>query len=427
MRILTVVFDLQKGGTQRAAQNFAEAYHAAGHDSRVWAPETGGVREEELRTRGVPCWIGRGPQLFEQIRGWNPEVIHLHSLLLNHDDVIRTLKSCPSAAVVETNVFSIPSPWVDQVDVSFQLSRWCEWLYLARGGPPERTAVVPYPVRTGGFRRASPDAVEAFRRSHCIGRDEILLGRIGQSYERKWSPLLLDAFEHVRRTGIPAKLLVVNAPTAVLARCERSPYAADVIFVREIIGDEAISVAYSAMDVFVHVADQGESFGLVLTEAMLCETPVAVFSTPWEDNSQPEVVGNRVGGLVATTRKGFLNAVVRLCRDEPLRRRLGGQGRERVLDRYDSAAVARLALAHACKQPGSTRSSTTVKDVLAMYKDAVDTPSHFTTAVIGRFQRLQLPRYTTGYQPWSSFAIKCMKAAGRRLGLRRASVESAES
>jgi glycosyltransferase involved in cell wall biosynthesis len=277
-------------------------------------------------------------------------------------------------------------------------------------------AVVPNPIRTSGFRRVPDDEIRSFRRHHGIGEAELLLGRIGQFYDRKWSPLLIDAFEHVRKAGLAAKLVVVNAPQTILARCKASPYWSDVIVIDEIIGDESMSLAYSAIDVFVHVADQGESFGIVLTESMLCETPCVVMSTPWEDNSQPDVVGNMVGGLVATSRRGFYDALMRLCRDQPLRRRLGSQGRNRVLERFDSQAVARDALECIRQQPTAGMPASTA-DVLTMYRDAIDIPSWLTLACVPRFRRLQLTRYTTGYEPWSRFFVKCVQVAGRRLGL----------
>jgi glycosyltransferase involved in cell wall biosynthesis len=416
MRILTVVFNLEKGGTQRAAQNFAEAYLSDGHDSRLLALRAGGVREKELRERGVAVWSPLDEPSAAEIRRWSPEVVHLHSHGLEPSAVRLIRTACQAAFVVETNVFSRPSPWVDDVDVSFQLSRWCEWLYRVRGGSVGRMAVVPNPIRTSGFRRAAPEAIAAFRQRHSVAPTDILLGRIGQFYPRKWSPLLLDAFEHAKASGVPAKLLLVNAPSTILDRCKTSRWRDDIVVIDEIIGDDAMSEAYSAIDVFVHAADQGESFGIVLTEAMLCETPSVVMSTPWEDNSQPDVVGNMVGGLVATTRRGFMDAVVRLCRDEPLRRQLGRQGRERVIQRFDSRAVARDALAYVGERLPS-KAPTTFDEIMAIYSDAVDSPSWFTRAAIGRLRRLQLSRYTTGYEPWSRFVRKCVHVAGRRLGL----------
>jgi glycosyltransferase involved in cell wall biosynthesis len=423
MRILTVVFNLEKGGTQRAAQNFAEAYLGEGHDSRVLTTQPGGVREVELRDRGVPLWTSWDERTAADIAAWSPHVVHLHSHGLQPDDVRQVVASAPKATVIETNVFSRPSPWVADVDVSFQLSPWCAWLYVTRGGPPARTAIVPNPIRTEGFRRTSAEAISRFRTEYGIGEGDLLLGRIGQAYHRKWSPLLIDAFEHVRRKGIRAKLMVVNAPNSILDRARHSAWAADVVAIDQIIGDDAMSVAYSAMDIFVHAADQGESFGIVLTEAMLCETPCVTFSTPWEDNSQPGVVGHMRGGLVATTRGGFYSALERLCRDPAMRRKLGGAGRKKVLEDYESTAVAREALRLAAA--GCVAAAPTRADVLASYRDAADTPSWLTCTALGRWPRLQATRYTTGYEPWSRFGERCIQVAGRRLGMRAGETEDA--
>ncbi len=417
MRILTVVFNLEKGGTQRAAQNFAEAYLGDGHDSRLLAMRAGGVREVELRERGACLWTSLDDRTAAEIAAWRPEVVHLHSHGLEPAEVRAVVAAAPGATVVETNVFSRPSAWVRDVDISFQLSPWCAWLYVTRGGPAAKTAVVPNPIRAEGFRRVSAEAIARFRTRHGVGEQELLLGRVGQAYRRKWSPLLVDAFEHVRRAGVPAKLLVVNAPESILHRARRSPWAADVVTIERIIGDEALSEAYSAMDVFVHAADQGESFGIVLTEAMLCETPCVTFSTPWEDNSQPGVVGNMQGGIVATTPWGFDRALERLCRDPDLRRALGRAGREKVLRDYESTAVAREALRLATAAKSIAASPPTRADVLAMYRDAADAPSWLTSTALGRWPRLQLTRYTTGYEPWRRLGEKCVRVAGRRLGL----------
>ena len=49
MKILTVVYNLEKGGTQRVAQIFAEAYHELGYDSRILSLYGLGCRYDEIR------------------------------------------------------------------------------------------------------------------------------------------------------------------------------------------------------------------------------------------------------------------------------------------------------------------------------------------------------------------------------------------
>lgn len=418
MRILTVVGDLDKGGTQRVAQNFAEAYQSLQQDSRVLATREGGVRHDELALAGIPVWVGMEPDTMAAIREWRPEIVHIHSHGPTPGDIREILRHCPNVPVVETNVFSRPSPWVDDVDVSFQLSTWCRWLYARRAATRAPSAVLPNAVKVGGFCRVSQDRIDGFRAKHGIAPDEFLIGRVGQADESKWSLLLVRTFEHLRDRGIPAKLIVVNAPPRILDSCRSSRHASAVIMIDKVIGDEALSTVYSAIDLFVHVADGGESFGLVLAESMLCETPAVTLSTPWNDNSQGEVVGHGVGGLVATTPKGFIDAVTTLIQDPERRRELGRRGRERVLARFDSIVLARQALDYVANRGQRQLSHPPDRNtIVAIYRDAADRPSLLTTLVVGRFPRLELTRYTTGYEPWPAFFDRCVRFLAKRCGL----------
>lgn len=416
MRILSVLRDLDKGGTQRVAQNFAEAYQALGHESRVLATRAGGVRHEELARQGVHVWLRTQPETMAAIAEWRPDIVHIHSHGPTREEMRRVLDCCRSATVIETNVFSRPSPWIAKVDVSFQLSTWCRWLYARRAGTRAPSAVLPNAVKVGGFHRVPPERIGAFRAEHGIGPDELVIGRIGQADESKWSALLVDTFEHLRDQGIPVKLVVVNAPQNIVARCHSSQHAAAVIVIDKVIGDEALSTVYSAMDLFVHVADHGESFGLVLAESMLCETPVVTLSTPWRDNTQGEVVGHGVGGLVATTPAGFIVAVADLIRDPVQRREFGRRGRERILARYDSMTLAREALNHAMTGgPQKALPPPDRRTILALYCDAGDSPSWLTTLLLGRLSRLELTRYSTGYETWYAFGQRCLGFCLRRI------------
>jgi glycosyltransferase involved in cell wall biosynthesis len=426
LRILTVVLDLEKGGTQRAAQVFAEAYASLGHDSRVLAMEATGPRARELEQSRIPVWDGRDSDAIHVAAAWAPDVIHLHSLRLEPEFVSVLVRACGAKSVIETSVFSVPSPWEDLLDTSFQLGTWCEWLYARRGGNPKKSAIVPYPVDERGFFRAPPEDAGAFRQRWGIAPGDILILRVGQAYPGKWSPLLLDAFAELVSGGEQAKLMLVNAPNELLKLADTSPHRERICVVDQIIGDAGLRVAYSAADIFAHVADQGESFGMVLAEAMLCNTPVVTMSTPWGDNTQTEVVGNMRGGLVTTSRRGFVEALRALARDPSLRKSLGEGARSRVLERYSALAVAEQAIALARDRRRST-SDGQVRDagawaadrqaILRVYSDAFDPPRALLRASIGRVGRLQLPRYLSGYQPWNRLGKVVLHSCGARLGL----------
>lgn len=409
MRILTIVADLGKGGTQRAAQNFALAYKQLGHDSRVISTRAGGVRFQELLSQNLRPWIGMASPTLTEIKAWSPEVLHIHSQGPTQAEVDLLLDTCLPATVVETNVFSRPSPWVSHVDLSFQLTTWCHWLYAERTNHAAPAAVVPNPINTASFRRSTHEKITAFRTKYGIDAGDILLGRVGQSHEAKWSPLLLHAFEMLRDDRLPAKLMVVNPPPSVITHCSQSRHASHILIVDEVIGDTNLNVLYSAFDIFVHAADLGESFGLALAESLLCETPVVTLSTPWNDNSQCEVVRHELGGFVATTPPGFISAVRTLALQPVARRALGSAGRQHILRNFDSLKVAQMAIQYMHPENRIRLASPPNRGTLLdIYRDAYDTPSRLTLATLGRLPRLSLTRYSTGYEPWSNFGKRLM-------------------
>jgi hypothetical protein len=101
---------------------------------------------------------------------------------------------------------------------------------------------------------------------------------------------------------------------------------------------------YSSMDCFVHGAQIGESFGMVLAEAMLCGCPVVTASRPHKDNSQVEVVGHRRGGVVAASLANLDDALHTFRYDTRLRAELEPNPRDWVLSRFAADHVAALAL-----------------------------------------------------------------------------------
>ncbi len=93
---------------------------------------------------------------------------------------------------------------------------------------------------------------------------------------------------------------------------------------------------YAAADVFAAPATGGESFGLVLAEAMAAGAPVVAGDNP----GYRAVLRDGRDGLLTPPRDpaALAATIERLLDDEPLRRRLIDAGRARARD-FDVAAV----------------------------------------------------------------------------------------
>ncbi|MGB3586625.1 MAG: hypothetical protein WBA23_08805, partial [Tunicatimonas sp.] len=168
MKILTVVKDLGKGGTQRAAQNFCEGYKILGHNSRLYAVNEGGFRGDELERSGIVVYTNYCRETTTNIEEWSPELIHIHSHDMNPQLVMELKALLPNAKFVETNVFSTLSEYTSVLDRSFQLSKWCSYLYLSRGGSTEKLRIVPNPNKTQCFYKASQQEIAAFKKSYHL-------------------------------------------------------------------------------------------------------------------------------------------------------------------------------------------------------------------------------------------------------------------
>ncbi len=414
MKILTVVCDLGKGGVARTACMFAAGYRRLGVDSRVLATTEGGPREADLKAHDVPCLHGLNEESLQTILSWNPDAVHVHSHGFSDQEMKHLETIFSGRVVVEQNIFSRRYPWTARMDYSFQMSYWCLWRFCNNApDAADKAVLVPNSADPSAFRKASDADVAAFREQHGIPRNALVIGRIGQLHFTKWSPVLIDAFNRLARKYKSLHLVLVNPSIHVRKQAADSPFTKQIVLIDKIIGDAALSIAYSAMDVFALAADQGESFGNVLVEAMLCETPAVALSTPWQDNSQCEVVGHNKGGLIALTPKGFRKAIDTLLRDPLLRTTLGKTGRKRVAQKYEYIRTAQHSLDIIQGKSAPIDPATLDGQILEIYQDAFERASPLTLLFI-RKRLLRLTRYTTHYWPMRQLPAELLKTALKR-------------
>ena len=327
MKILTVVYSIGPGGTERAAVNYAAAYKRSGCDSRIWVLGNGLDRKEKLDKEQVICYLDKINDAHEQhkvdIIAWKPDIVHIHSVDKEILHIAASLKAI-GAKVVETNVFS--RPHYDRsgsiIDVSFQLAYWGLWKYHQWMRCEKAKPInlrLPYLIFEEDFSLPKDqNAKHQLCAELNIPLNSFIAGRVGQAHPSKWDVRILDVAERVvtRNNGIYFVFVGLPEKFKKLLVALPQKIQKNIRLIDFISGDEALTNFYSALDVFVHMSAIGESFGYVLTESLLCGCPVICLSTPFKDNAQFEVVENKIGGYCTTSVKEFVARLLDISKNK---------------------------------------------------------------------------------------------------------------
>jgi phosphatidyl-myo-inositol alpha-mannosyltransferase len=186
---------------------------------------------------------------------------------------------------------------------------------------PGEYKVIPNGVDINRFQRAVPLA------RWQDGPGNILF--VGRFEPRKGLLDLLKAYRILKKTGCECRLLVVG--TGPLWREARRYVASarlrDVEFLGRV-SDEEKAQLFRTADVYVSPATGGESFGIVLLEAMASGTAIVASDIHGYKN----VVRRGREALLVPPRepKAIAAAIARLINDDALRAEMGAAGRERA-------------------------------------------------------------------------------------------------
>ena len=407
-KILVLVCDLDKGGVQRTAQNFADGFKKLGHRVRVLATNSGGIRESSLNELGIKYWIGFDSEILEKIIKWRPEIIFLQDCGISYSHIKLLKKNLPKTIFIEQNTFSKPSKWVGFLDFSFQMTYWSLWKYIRKSKKRiEKIDVLPYPIKTSSFYHANQNEIIRFKTSYNIPLDNFVIGRIGQSNQGKWSDILINSFEEIikEKNKLNFTLLLVNPPKNILKSVQYSKAKKNIVIIKKINKDDDLRSAYSSMDIFALAAEQGESFGHVLAESMLCEIPVVALSTPWFDNSQCEVVGHMKGGLICLSPKSFKDGLIKMIEDKNLRIMLGESARKKIILSYDYLKVC-SDLFEKISNIEEENLFNINRKVRTIYSKSFDIPNPFTILLIRLSFGLTFTRLSTGYQSINAYLMR---------------------
>jgi phosphatidylinositol alpha-mannosyltransferase len=371
------------GGVTRHIEALSAELSALGHDARILAPFDPddalsrrlhrGASPQQLappegfvalgRTMGFPAngavsnlvALPAGMlALRRELRSGGYDVLHIHEPvvpLLGWDALCSTSPDLPLVGTFHTysenaltngiaNVLGARRR-MNHLHARIAVSEAAAW--TARRFYGGRYRIVPNGVHLGGDQDGAPDMQTA-----SDGPLRILF--IGQAVERKGLPVLLRAFEALREQ-VPATLTLVGADSEEVA-----PMMLDDRGVQALgkVSESRKLAELARADVLCAPSLHGESFGMVLTEALAASTPVIASDIP----GYRDVVRDGIDGLLTPPGDALAlaEALRSLALDPAARARLSGAARLRaerfawphvaaeVLDCYEQAiAVGRPA------------------------------------------------------------------------------------
>ncbi len=353
------------GGVQSHVRHLAEQLRSAGDDVLVVAPGGAGVspastgrsgRQDgfvnvgstiEVPFNGSIAPIPLSPlavrRALAELQHFRPEVVHVHEPGVPVLSLGVTLWG-PTPLVATFHAFSerdlayrAVSPLVRQA-----ARRLAARLAVSRAAVSYHARVLGLPA--GSFREV-PNGVDVERFASASPPEDLVDERptllfVGRLEPRKGVEELLHAFVQLKSRRADLRLLVVGEGPEH-DRCQAllpSRLHPAVTFLGQVPHDELPRIFASA-DVFVAPSRGGESFGIVLLEAMAAGLPVVATALP----GYVSFVRDGVHGRLVPTKdtRALADAVDTLLANSVLRQAMGAQGRE-TARHYDWKVVAEM-------------------------------------------------------------------------------------
>jgi len=334
VRVLHIANSLGPGGTEKVMQLLVSHLDRTRFLPAVYSPEDG-VRAAQIRALGVETYVGG--DLLSVLGRFRPSVVHLHRAGWPEPALLTPVKRANVPVVVETNVFGRhdPSPQARIIDRTLFVSRFCLERFRRATGLDDtgRYGFLYNPVDTDFFARAA-------RKDRDFSRP--VIGRISRPDPGKWSRLALDILPILARElpGFSCRILGGIPEAHDFVR--QNGLESSVVFHDPVSTDAEIAAFLDQVSLLAHANDTGESFGLVIAEAMACGLPVVTHPAQGDrDNAQLELVDHGVTGLVADNAADYAEAVRHLLTHPDEARRMGEAGRAKAARLYRVQDIAR--------------------------------------------------------------------------------------
>ena len=350
IRIIEAVNQLGLGGTEYAVQLFSKFLDKDRFEVTVIGLLNGGERVRLIENLGIKVILLNGDliklgQLLQET-----DVFHWHGNGSLDPKLFQVIKANKPKIVIQTNVFGQfdNSPFYDVIDYDLYISK----MILVRrmkldnklqNNYASKRKVLPYPVDTDHINSLLPAEAEvnSFKKANNL-QDKFIAGRIGRSDDHKFDLMTLDGFAEFAKKNEAARFLLLGSTPKISAHAASLGISDKIITLSTTSDLRQLLVYYKAMDVFLAASSIGESFGMVLAEAMTCGTPVVTISTEKRDNAQIEVIDNdRTGFVVKRDRKKIAAALTQLYQYPQERLKLSTASKQKISKDYKADKIVR--------------------------------------------------------------------------------------
>ncbi|PRX46169.1 phosphatidylinositol alpha-mannosyltransferase [Prauserella shujinwangii] len=339
------------GGVQGHVVDLAKALLARGHRVSVLAPadedaELPGFVHPAGRALGIPyngsvARLQFGPVSYARVRRWlrdnEFDVLHLHepaapslsllALKVADGPIVATFHTSTPRSRTLSAFQPVLRPLLEKITARIAVSALARRVQVEHLGGD--AVEIPNGVDVGFFADARP--LDGYPRTGGT------VGFVGRYTEpRKGMGVLLEALRILAPELPGLRLLVVGRGEEETLRRQAGPALADRIDLLGQVDDETKARALRSVDVYCAPNVGGESFGMILTEALAAGTPVVASDL---DSFRRVLDDGRAGVLTPTGDARALAAALRgLLADPDRLARLSAVGTERVA-RYDWATV----------------------------------------------------------------------------------------
>ena len=345
------------GGVQRHVNDLAETLIGLGHTVSVLAPADDDVpvpsfvvpagRAVPVRYNGSVARLSFGPVSAARVRRWllagEFDVVHVHEPLAPSLALLAVVTVRDEPVVATFHTAMIRSRAMHAVSGVLQLVLERVTARIAVSDLARRVQV----EHLGGGAWEIPNGVSVDRYASAQPLPSWpgeggAIGFVGRYSEpRKGFGVLLDAFTQLARRRPGLRLLVAGKgdPEEALKGVP-SDVAARVVFLGMVPEEEKARMLRS-VDAYVAPNTGGESFGMILTEAMAAGTPVVASDL---DAFRRVLDGGRAGVLVPVGDAAALAAALARLLDSPRERAELRARATEVVSAYDWPVVARRVL-----------------------------------------------------------------------------------